>query len=142
MVCVFFNHSRSGVDIYVAPSYVELLERFKARGYFYTVGSARIPFSALVERLVARVEDPDWEDNSVSDFWTHDEGRAYIVNFPDVPVSEDGRAWVLFNANSGKLGVATDPGQIENVRMDIQGGSIAEVEIISGIPKTKSANKS
>jgi hypothetical protein len=142
MVCVFFNHSRSGIDIYVAPSHVELLERFKARGYFYTIKSARIPFSALVERLVAGIEQLDWEDKRGSDYSKHDEGCAYIANFPDVPVSEDGRAWVFFNANTVDLGVATDPGQIEKVKMDIQGGSIFEVEIISGIPKTKSANKS
>lgn len=141
MVCVFFNQSRLGVEIYVAPSHVELLDRFKARGYFYTINSARVPLSALAERLVARVEDPDWAGQSCSDSSKHDEGCAYIADFPDVPVSEDGRAWVFFNANVGKLGVATDPGQIENVKMVIQGGSPFEVEIISCIPKTKSANK-
>ena len=141
MVCVFFNHARSGIDVYVAPGHVELLERFKARGYFYTSCSARIPFSTLVERLVARIEDPDWAGQSCSEISAHDEGRAYIANFPDVPVSEDGRAWVFFNANAGKLGVATDPGQIEEVKMVIQGGSPFEVEIISCIPKFKSANK-
>jgi hypothetical protein len=141
MVCVFFNHSRWGVDIYVAPSHVELFERFRSCEYFYTIFSARVPFSALVERLVVRIEEPDWAGQSCSDFSVHDEGRAYVANFPDVPVSEDGRAWVFFNANAGKLGVATDPGQIEEVKMVIQGGSPAEVEIISCIPKTKSANK-
>lgn len=146
MVCVFLNKTYAGTEIIVAPSHVELIERFKEDESIFMKREDKIRLSNILERLSSRFWSSDNNDGHAC--WSHKHGQMFITNFPDVPVSEDGRAWVVFHYAAGILGVATDPDKIEEVKRDIQGVDpseleiISELKIISGTPKIKSANKS
>jgi len=153
MVCLFWSrhypYSDEG-EVVVAADPTELLQHL----YGHPTG-----VSDGLERCLDQC-DSSWGGES---WYTYDgvigedEARAreasgiiHVINFPDMPVSEDGRAWVILNKFSAS--VVTSPNLIETAKMAleqrVEGRNslphleawVREVDII-GMPKSKSALK-
>jgi hypothetical protein len=153
MVCLFWSrHYPSGdeEEVVVAAGPTELLQHLYGHPSKVSDG---------LERCLDQC-DSSWGGES---WYTYDgvigedearfrdaSGIIHVRNLPDMPVSEDGRAWVIHNEFLAS--VVTSPNLIETAKMAIEQRvegrdlypqlkvEVREVDII-GVPKFKSALK-
>lgn len=151
MVCLFLSrdYSSGEEEVVVAADPTELLQHLYGHPSKVSDG---------LERCLDQC-DSSWGGES---WYTYDgvigdpapdrkvRGIIHVINFPDMPVSEDGRAWVILNKFTAW--VVTSPNLIETAKMAIEQRvearnnlphikvEVREVDII-GMPKSKSALK-